>query len=793
MLLYPLRLFRDLSITLKLGCSIVGAISLLASVSWFALDRLAVLGALQDDVAAQGVIARQVREGLLAGMELRVVSAALPQKQTISQVKAALERAGQQHELARGAMVKVREITTGEADRLLLDQSLAGLDAMMDAVRRQADLRRELLISRQKNLFQARPTFEAALNTLLKEVASGGALRSGVDAVREGGTLAAGDGNEAGTKEIAAYQLAMSHVFSGAIMFMATANGSAANEVHEAVSAADNAMKALTSGDASDAVKADARVVETIGRGVSQAANGLIDQTKQLEAITTGDVEQASQSMQQAIDAVVNSFGARAKATSDHAIAGRRDATWMLTWFIGVVAVLMLIMGTFIASLIAGPISRLTRAVRAIAEGETESAVPGIEGRDEVGQMAKAVEQLREVMRQTFVQAQMIQEIPVGVMTAEANGEHRIQYLNAEARRIMGSIKGHLPVAPDALEGQSLGVFDVASGRALIVTDPALLPHRAHLVLGGETLELTISALHDSHGTFVGPMVTWHNLTDQVALAARFEQTVGSIALTVGEAATGMCDAAHAMSRSAGDAGQRTMAVTTASEQAAVHVATAAAGAEELAVSVNEIGRQVAESARIAGEAVEDARATDRSVSGLSEAAGKIGEVVKLIGDIAARTNLLALNATIEAARAGEAGRGFAVVASEVKNLATQTARATGEIATQIASMRDATGQAVTALRSIGGTIQRMNEIAVAIAGAVEEQGGATREIARAVQQAATGTAEVNDNIVVVNDAVTDTGRRAGAVLEAATALTSQAESLKTEVSRFLEDMRQSA
>jgi methyl-accepting chemotaxis protein len=247
------------------------------------------------------------------------------------------------------------------------------------------------------------------------------------------------------------------------------------------------------------------------------------------------------------------------------------------------------------------------------------------------------------------------------------------------------------------------------------------------------------------------------------------------------------------MSHAAGDAGQRTLAVTNASEQAAGHVAAAAAGTEELAVSVNEIGRQVAESSKIAGEAVAEARATDSSVAGLSEAAAKIGEVVELIGDIAARTNLLALNATIEAARAGEAGRGFAVVASEVKNLATQTARATGDIAAQIASMRNATGQAVTALRSIGETIQRMHEIAVAIAGAVEEQGAATREIAHAVQQAAMGTNEVNANIVVVNDTVADTGHRAGAVLEAATALTGQAEVLKTEVGRFLGDMRQVA
>lgn len=790
-MLVPFRFIRDLSIGWKLGVSILGALALLTGVSWFALDRMEAIGAMQDELAAQAAVERQVRESLPAAGELRVASTALQTQQTVNQVKAVRERAEQQHGLAKGALAKAREMTGDAADRARLDSAIAGLDAVWDVVKRQADLRRDMVIGRQKNLFQARPTFESALTTLIQEVAAGQATRGGVESVREGGAVPTVEANGAGTKEIAEYRLAMSRVLSGAVMFMATANGAAANEVREAAALAATTMAALLAGETPDAVKADARTVDTLGRGIALSALELLDQTKRLEAMRTEDLEQASQALREAAGQAVAAFAARVSAASGRSVEGRATATWTMTLFIGVAAILMVVMGAFIARLIAAPIGRLTREVRRIADGDIAAPVLGVERRDEAGLMAEAVERLRGAMRQAFLQARMIEEIPIGVMTAEAEAPNRIRYMNTAARRLMETIGTHLPVPAEKLEGQGFDIFEHASGQSLTVADPATLPRRVRLQLGHETLELQMTALHDRHGAYAGPMAIWRHLTDQTRLAARFEQSIGSIARTVGEAAAGMRDAARIMTDAAGDASIRTRAVTVASEQAAGHVATAAAGAEELAVSVNEIGRQVAESSRIAARAVTEAQATDRSVGGLSEAAAKIGKVVELIGDIAARTNLLALNATIEAARAGEAGKGFAVVASEVKILATQTAKATEGISAQIAAMRGATEQAAEALRSIGGTIQRMNDIALTIAGAVEEQGAATQEIARAVQHAAMGTTEVNGNIAVVNDAVADTGQRAGDVLVAATELTGQADALKNEVSAFLADMRQ--
>jgi methyl-accepting chemotaxis protein len=215
-----------------------------------------------------------------------------------------------------------------------------------------------------------------------------------------------------------------------------------------------------------------------------------------------------------------------------------------------------------------------------------------------------------------------------------------------------------------------------------------------------------------------------------------------------------------------------------------------AAATEELSSSVNEISRQVQESARVAGEAVDQARATNARIAELSKAAARIGDVVELINTIAGQTNLLALNATIEAARAGEAGRGFAVVASEVKALAEQTARATGEIGQQIGGIQDATRDSVGAIKEIGSTIERLSEISSAIAAAVEEQGTATQEISRNVQQAAHGTQQVSSNIADVQRGANETGSASTQVLSAAQALSRNSNRLRTEVEKFLSTVR---
>jgi methyl-accepting chemotaxis protein len=273
-------------------------------------------------------------------------------------------------------------------------------------------------------------------------------------------------------------------------------------------------------------------------------------------------------------------------------------------------------------------------------------------------------------------------------------------------------------------------------------------------------------------------------------ITREFETMIGEIVQTVSSASTQLEASASTLTSTADRSQRLATTVAGASEEASTNVQSVASATEEMASSVGEISRQVQESARMAGDAVGQARTTTERVSELSKAASRIGDVVELINTIAGQTNLLALNATIEAARAGEAGRGFAVVASEVKALAEQTAKATGEIGQQISGIQAATNDSVGAIKEISSTIERLSEISSAIAAAVEEQGAATQEIARNVQQAAQGTQQVSSNITYVQRGATETGTASSQVLSAAQMLSNDSNRLKTEVSKFLTNVR---
>ncbi len=344
------------------------------------------------------------------------------------------------------------------------------------------------------------------------------------------------------------------------------------------------------------------------------------------------------------------------------------------------------------------PLSLITSLMERLAEGDRGIAVPYTDKRDEVGQLARALDIFR---RQAIALEQQTEQR----RQAEV---HNLEFLAAERRSIAGNFEAR--------------VMDLITG--------------------------SFASSSDMHGT------------------------------------------AKSMSNVANEALSQASSAATAASTATRNVETVAAASEELCGSIAEISRQVAELARMSTDAAKETQRINGMMADLSAAAGRIGEVVKLVNDIASQTNLLALNATIEAARAGNAGRGFAVVAGEVKTLATQTAGATGEITTQIGAVQAETGRAVQAIRNIGQVIEQVSQISAAVASAVAQQGAATQEITRSVSQAAAGTNQVSVNIGGLTQAAAATGTAAEKVLTVAGNQAGYAERLRSEINDFLVQMR---
>ena len=269
-----------------------------------------------------------------------------------------------------------------------------------------------------------------------------------------------------------------------------------------------------------------------------------------------------------------------------------------------------------------------------------------------------------------------------------------------------------------------------------------------------------------------------------------FQDKMVALADTFVRSSHEVSGAAQSLSATAEETSRQAQVVSAAAEEASANVHTVAAATEEMTVSIREIASQVGNASGVTAEAALEAQNTQDDIRALSEAAHKIGEVVGLINDIASQTNLLALNATIEAARAGEAGRGFAVVASEVKALATQTARATSEIAHKVSEIQGATSRTVMSIEKIVDTVESVRTISTAIAAAVEQQGAATDEIAGNTARAADGTGQVTENIFGVGRAAEQTGAASSQLMALSGSLSDQAGELKVEVETFVNALR---
>jgi len=358
-----------------------------------------------------------------------------------------------------------------------------------------------------------------------------------------------------------------------------------------------------------------------------------------------------------------------------------------------------------------------------------------------------------------------------------------------------------------------VGAFAVVTARGICRPLSDVTTAIAALTGDAGDVEIHHTTRTDEIGTLARGLLVFRDHIDEARRAAEHRQTehqasahrhaaveqatqnfngaIGAVLETLSKAVGQLQETARTLANNARVTGERATSVAAAAEQAAANVETVAAATEQMSAAEAEIGNQASQAATVAGAALGDAERANSIVGGLSQAAARIGDVVNLIGDIAGQTNLLALNATIEAARAGEAGKGFAVVANEVKNLASQTGKATGDIVRQVGDIQSISKESVAVIGAIAQTITTISQTSTAIASAVEEQNAATREIVRNVGEAAAGTKEVTAHIAEVSTAAGQTGVLAQEVLQSADGLQREADRLQREVEHFLETVRQ--
>ena len=679
-------------------------------------------------------------------------------------------------EEARGRLEVAARLANKPTEREALAATARELEGYNAALADTATARAELIGRRDGDFYPRLAEFDQALEAATAN------LQFGVE----------GDQREELRDVMTTYVQAINEVRLSLQRYLATDDAAAAGRVRRAAAQSRvHARRLLASAPAP--IKPDMERLTVTGQNLTEQGEIVLNIAARIHDIRTTRNTPIRERMLATLGTATASLEADAQENAraaDAAMAALEQSVWVIG---AVVALMLVISGWLTARAIGTPLRRIAASVRAIAGGDTAQYVPDQNRRDEIGQIATALEALRGEVEQAFSRQQMLEQMPVGVMMADPKQGLAIAYMSPEAVQIMQRIEHALPVKAAAMLGQGIAQTGLlAASQTGLLNDAARLPHRMRVTLGGEVLDLNITAITDRGGNYVAPMLCWSLVTAQARLADNFEHEMGGVVDAVAAAAGQMQQSANALSASAASSGREADAVAEASGRAGADVQAVAASAEELAASVAEITRQVAEGAGVARAAADEARATDGTVQGLAQAAAKIGDVVRLISDIAGQTNLLALNATIEAARAGDAGKGFAVVASEVKNLAAQTAKATEEIAAQISGIQGTTAQAVGALQSITATIERMNEVTTAIAAAVEQQGAATREIARSASLVAEGTGAVTRRIEDVRSASGETGRSASEVLEASNDMARQADALRQKSSDFLRQVRAS-
>jgi len=522
--------------------------------------------------------------------------------------------------------------------------------------------------------------------------------------------------------------------------------------IKERIAQADQRFKDLNLLSLSPEIEKEMKTMTPQFEAYQQKAVSLMETLSQDAATGTGQYFPASKEFEQSfttLQQVMSDTGDKIQVWSKHvknegvltADAERRQIIMVLILSLG----LSLFAPVYRRLKLFIPFGKLVTTADLLSQEEYDIEVPYTARKDEVGNLAVSLKALREKAADAFRLKKMVDDMPLNIMTADPKNDFKINYANNASKHTLRQLQHHLGVNGDSIEGNSIDIFYAEPSRMRqLLLDPKNLPHQDKFKIGPETIDQKASAVYNKKGEYVGPMLAWSIVSQNVKLADDFETSVGSVSQQISSSASSLQQRA----------------------------ATLESSIEELSSAALEISKRVHESLKIVQDAV--ARGDDATghTQQLAISTDKVTSVITLIRSIAEKTNLLALNATIESARAGEAGKGFAVVANEVKTLAGQTANAITEITTQITEMQNSSVGTAGAIKQMCDIITNVNKIATEIASTVEEQQAATAEIARNIS----GTQ---------NGVVSST-----TMIGMATQLTDVSSNLQTQCDSFLEKVR---
>ena len=754
------------SIAFKLAFSACWTVAVLLALSLLLRSEMTQLSAMQDQAMVSDAARGEIDTVISSAKELRTISRELPGLQTADGIQRALYRMRAEASAARRCLEAVSQRALTSASRPFITRSAAALSELVAALEREADLRRGVIVIRDGPLW----SLHDGLTITIAQVRSQLVVED----------LASRDIDDL-TAYLSDYQIAIDTTAYATMSFLATGQTKFAGMAQDAMATAASRMADLNAGHEGEFTRHSLAALESDRQQFAAAAASLLASDARMEQAIAEEVEPANTGLTASLRAAAQTLDTVVTAAYAAEARARTKLLARNVYLTSIAFVLLIGTNVLVLWNVIRPIRALTRTMQAMAKGDVAAPLDHGRRHDEIGLMMAALETLRRAVHDAFIRGQIISQLPIGVICAERRERLVLSFINPEAQRLLNAAG----LADEALIGQSLDFL----GSAKLPANPAdwtALPCTERISLGDEAFDLGISAVLDASGVHTSAMLTLAPRSDQMRLLTRFESSIATFAESLSRSSISVRDTAAGMQQAAAEGLQRTTTVVAATGEASAQVREIATVADRLMVSVGDIGKQIQTSVATASQAAREASLADGSVDQLGDAADRIGGIVRLIGEVAARTKMLALNATIEAARAGESGRGFAVVASEVKALAAQTAAATLDVGTQVTAMQATARQTMGVLNGVAGAIRLMSDIATGILAKVAEQQDALRAIVDSVREVAIGTQNVTQDLGGVQQIVSHTGIKAREVLEATTSLSCEAESLTVEATVFL-------